>query len=395
MNRKHLLAAAVLLCGTDLVTACNGQTAVDGNSEVISSVDVSQEEAQDVSHAVSQEVSQADSESGAVNTDSDVKDGKDDDKQQEGKVNYSLLFNEIKRTEAYKGMKYANPLITQEFGADPYAMVYDDTVYIYMTQDAFEKSSDGTIKDNSYSKIKSIRVISSKDMVNWTDHGEILNSSQVPWGRKEGGFMWAPDCAYKNGTYYFYFPHPSETNWDNSWKIGVATSCRPAEGFEVKGYIEGMDPLIDPCVFVDDNGQAYIYNGGGGICKGGKLKDNMMELDGLMQPMEGLEDFHEATWVHKYNGKYYFSYSTGDTHLLCYAIGDNPYGPFIYQGVILTPVVGWTTHHAIVEFKGKWYLFHHDCVPSEGKTWLRSLKVCELQYDADGRIITIEGIDKL
>ena len=118
MNRKHLLAAAVLLCGTGLVTACNGQTAVDGNSEVISSVDVSQEEAQ------------ADSESGAVNTDSDVKDGKDDDKQQEGKVNYSLLFNEIKRTEAYKGMKYANPLITQEFGADPYAMVYDDTVYI-------------------------------------------------------------------------------------------------------------------------------------------------------------------------------------------------------------------------------------------------------------------------
>ena len=95
--------------------------------------------------------------------------------------------------------------------------------------------------------------------------------------------MWAPDCAYKNGTYYFYFPHPSETNWDNSWKIGVATSCRPAEGFEVKGYIEGMDPLIDPCVFVDDNGQAYIYNGGGGICKGGKLKDNMMELDGLMR----------------------------------------------------------------------------------------------------------------
>ena len=84
-------------------------------------------------------------------------------------------------------------------------------------------------------------------------------------------------------------------------------------------------------------------------------------------------------------------YSTGDTHRLCYAIGDNPYGPFTYQGVILTPVVGWTTHHAIVEYKGKWYLFHHDCVPSNGKTWLRSLKVCELEYDANGRIITIEG----
>ena len=100
--------------------------------------------------------------------------------------------------------------------------------------------------------------------------------------------------------------------------------------------------------------------------------------------------FFEASWMHKYNGKYYFSYSTGDTHLLCYAIGDNPYGPFTYQGVILMPVVGWTTHHSIVEYKSKWYLFHHDCVPSNGTTWLRSLKVCELKYDAAGHIITIK-----
>lgn len=98
--------------------------------------------------------------------------------------------------------------------------------------------------------------------------------------------------------------------------------------------------------------------------------------------------------MHKYNGKYYFSYSTGDSHLLCYAIGDNPYGPFTYQGVIMTPVVGWTTHHAIAEYKGKWYLFHHDCVPSNDKTWLRSLKVCELHYNADGTIQTIDGLDK-
>ena len=95
--------------------------------------------------------------------------------------------------------------------------------------------------------------------------------------------------------------------------------------------------------------------------------------------------------MHKYNGKYYFSYSTGDTHLLCYAIGDNPYGPFTYKGVILTPVIGWTTHHSIVEYKGKWYLFHHDSVPSGGKTWLRSMKVVELEYNPDGTIKTIEG----
>jgi len=103
--------------------------------------------------------------------------------------------------------------------------------------------------------------------------------------------------------------------------------------------------------------------------------------------------FFEASWMHIYNGKYYFSYSTGNTHFLCYAIGDNPYGPFTYQGVILTPVVGWTTHHSILEFKEKWYLFHHDSVPSGGRTWLRSLKVIEMEYDEQGRIITIEGME--
>jgi hypothetical protein len=103
--------------------------------------------------------------------------------------------------------------------------------------------------------------------------------------------------------------------------------------------------------------------------------------------------FFEASWMHMYNGTYYFSYSTGNTHLLCYATGDNPYGPFTYRGVILTPVVGWTTHHSIVEFRGKWYLFHHDSVPSGGKTWLRSLKVCELTYMPDGTIRTIQGTE--
>ena len=96
--------------------------------------------------------------------------------------------------------------------------------------------------------------------------------------------------------------------------------------------------------------------------------------------------FFEASWMHKYNGKYYFSYSTGDSHLLCYAIGESPYGPFRYQGVILEPVVGWTTHHSIMEYRGQWYLFFHDCVPSDGVTHLRSLKVQRLFYREDGTI---------
>jgi hypothetical protein len=100
--------------------------------------------------------------------------------------------------------------------------------------------------------------------------------------------------------------------------------------------------------------------------------------------------FFEASWMHKYNGKYYFSYSTGDTHYLCYAIGDNPFGPFTYAGRILNPVVGWTSHHSICEFEGKWYLFYHDSSLSKGVTHLRSIKMTEIKYDKEGKIITLD-----
>ena len=95
--------------------------------------------------------------------------------------------------------------------------------------------------------------------------------------------------------------------------------------------------------------------------------------------------------MHKHEGTYYLSYSTGDTHLIVYATGDNPYGPFTYLGVVLTPVLGWTTHHSIVEFKGKWYLFYHDSSLSGGKTHLRSIKVAELRYREDGSIVPVDG----
>lgn len=280
-----------------------------------------------------------------------------------------------------------NPFIRHMYTADPSAHVWKDgRLYVYASHDIFPAR--GCDLMDRY------HVFSTDDMVQWTDHGEILNSGQVSWGRKEGGFMWAPDCAYKNGTYYFYFPHPSETDWNNSWKIGVATSDKPAEGFKVQGYIKGMDPLIDPCVFVDDDNQAYIYNGGGGICKGGKLKDNMMELDGPMQTMEGLVDFHEATWIHKYNGKYYLSYSDnhddGKKHnRMCYAISDSPLGPWEYKGIYMEPTDSYTNHGSIVEFKGQWYAFYHNSALS-GHDWLRSICVDKLYYNADGTIKMVE-----
>ena len=144
-----------------------------------------------------------------------------------------------------------NPFIRHMYTADPSAHVWaDGRLYVYASHD-IDPPQGCDLMDRYH-------VFSTDDMVHWKDHGEILNASQVPWGRKEGGFMWAPDCAYKNDTYYFYFPHPSDTYTNNSWKIGVATSKEPAANFTVQGYIEGMDPMIDPCVFTDDDGQV-IY----------------------------------------------------------------------------------------------------------------------------------------
>lgn len=282
-----------------------------------------------------------------------------------------------------------NPFITNMYTADPSAHVWQDgRLYVYPSHDI--------APPRGCDLMDQYHVYSTDDMVNWVDHGEILRASQVKWGRPEGGFMWAPDCAYKNGTYYFYFPHPSGSEWNKTWKIGVATSKHPAKDFESKGYIEGLESMIDPCVFVDDDGQAYFYYGGGGKCEGGKLKDNMMEIDGQMKPMEGLVDFHEATWVHKRNGVYYLSYSDnhdekndkegvkGDNRMR-YATSNNPLGPWKYQGFYMEPTDSYTNHGSIVEYKGNWYAFYHNSALSN-HDWLRSICVDRLYYNNDGTI---------
>lgn len=275
-----------------------------------------------------------------------------------------------------------NPFVRSIFTADPSTHVWEDgRLYVYPSHDV-DPPRGCDLMDRYH-------VYSTDDMVNWVDHGEILNSSQVPWGRPEGGFMWAPDCAYKNGTYYFYFPHPSGSDWNNTWKVGIATSKKPASDFVVQGYIKGLPEfaMIDPCVFVDDDGQAYFYYGGGSRCMGGKLKENMMEVDGQLADMQGLEDFHEAAWVHKRNGVYYLSYADNKRgkNQLRYATSDNPLGPWKSRGVYLDPVSSDTSHGSIVEYKGEWYAFYHTCDLS-GRGNLRSICFDKLTYNEDGTI---------
>lgn len=277
------------------------------------------------------------------------------------------------------------------YTADPSAHVWaDGRLYVYASHDM--EPSQGCDRMDRY------HVFSTDDMLHWTDHGEILKADDLKsmdWDC--AGFMWAPDCAYNpaDQTYYYYFPHPTSlANWGTTWRIGVATSKEPASGFKVIGWIEGVPPHIDPCVFVDDDGQPYLFVGGGGKCFGGKLRrDDWSKLDGEMKPMTGLVDFHEGTWLHKHNGRYYLSHPDnhgGDGNNMRYAISDNPLGPWTDKGIILYPTGCETSHGSIVDYKGKSYLFYHCCNVS-GQGELRSVCCDEITYTADGLLNVVRN----
>jgi hypothetical protein len=323
-------------------------------------------------------------------------------------------------------MKKPRYLVDNLYTADPAAHVFNGKIYIYPSHDIESGIPENDLGDHF--DMKDYHVFSMEDVEGEvTDHGVALDIKDVPWAGRQ---MWDTDAAYRNGKYYLYFPAKDKTD---IFRIGVAVSEKPEGPFIPEKHPITGSYSIDPCVFEDKNGKHYMYFGGlwGGqlqryrnnkaqecgaepadtepaLCaKVVEMKENMLEfaeepkdlviLDENGNPLTSGDHerrFFEASWMHVYKGKYYFSYSTGNTHRLCYATGDNPYGPFTYQGVILTPVVGWTTHHSICEFKGKWYLFHHDSVPSGGRTWLRSMKVVELEYNNDGIIKTIEGTAK-
>jgi len=319
-------------------------------------------------------------------------------------------------------VRKAKHLINSMYTADPSAHVFNDKIYIYPSHDI--ESGVPENDNGDHFNMRDYHVFSMESIDGEvTDHGVALDVKNIPWAGRQ---LWDCDVAYKDGKYFIYF---SLKDRNDVFHIGIAISDKPEGPFIARDSPMKGSYSIDPCVFKDSYGNHYMFFGGiwGGqlqryrnnkaiecgrepadnepaLCaKVVKLSKDMLEfaeepkdlviLDEAGQPLKaGDHDrrFFEASWMHKYNGKYYFSYSTGNTNLLCYAIGDNPYGPFTYTGVILTPVVGWTTHHSIVEFKGKWYLFHHDSKLS-GKTWLRSMKVVELVHNEDGTINTIDG----
>jgi beta-xylosidase len=322
----------------------------------------------------------------------------------------------------------SQPLVSNIYTADPSAHVFNGKIYIYPSHDidageAFDDLGSHFAMEDYH--VISMDTIDSEAV----DNGVALHVKDVPWAEQQ---MWAPDAHEKNGTYYLFFPAKA---YDGIFRIGVATSSSPTGPFTAQPEAIKGSFSIDPAVFKDDDGSYYMYFGGlwGGQLQRwktgefnvaspesptaflpednepallpivAKMTDDLLEFDETPKQLEILDEegnlllagdndrrFFEASWMHKHNGKYYFSYSTGDTHFISYAIGDNPYGPFTYQGNILEPVVGWTSHHSICEVDGKWYLFYHDSSLSKGVTHLRSVKLAEITYNEDGTIIPIK-----
>ena len=314
----------------------------------------------------------------------------------------------------------SQPLVKHIYTADPSAHVFNDRVYIYPSHD----TSTGTKEDDigSHFDMRDYHILSMDSVgAPVTDHGVALHIKDVPWAGRQ---LWAPDAAFANNTYYLYFP---AKNKKDVFQIGVATSKKP-EG----PFVAEKDPItgsysIDPAVFKDEDGSFYMYFGGiwGGqlqrwnnnkydsasgnrnademavLPRVAKLGADMKSFSGQVKEVQILDAngkpftekandkrFFEGPWVFKKDGKYYFTYSTGDTHNLVYATGTSPYGPFTYQGIILNPVEGWTSHHSIIPARGRWWLFFHDTQLS-GKTHLRNVKVTELKFNPDGSIQTV------
>ena len=318
------------------------------------------------------------------------------------------------------------PLTNEIYTADPSAHIFNGKIYIYPSHDV----EFGGIPDDSGNQYDMVDYhVLSMDKIGGevTVHDVGLKVTDVHWATKK---MWAPDAAYKNGTYYLYFPAKDK---EDIFRIGVATSKNPEGPFKAKKKPMKGSYSIDPAVFIDDDGEAYIYIGGiwGGQLQRwetgeyeyngslrdlnkpnqpaikprmARLTDNMLQFDEELKTIDIIDEngelikggdlsrrFFEAPWIHKIDKTYYLSYSTGDTHLIVYATSDNPYGPFTYRGVVNEPVKGWTNHHSITKIDEKWYFFYHD-VQRSGKDYLRSVKVRELIHNKDGTIQTINTL---
>lgn len=285
-----------------------------------------------------------------------------------------------------------NPIVRNQFSADPTARVFNGKVYVFPSHDIPTPEGKGLRKD--WFCMADYHVFSSENLTDWTDHGMIVSQNKVAWVDSASYSMWAPDCIERNGKYYFYFPankNVADANGRKGFGVGVAIADKPEGPYTpLSEPIKGVNG-IDPNVFIDKDGQAYLYWAMGNIMVA-KLKDNMTELASEPQiianlPQKGLK---EGPFLFERNGIYYLTIPHVENKIerLEYAIGDSPMGPFKMAGVVMdeSPVNCWTNHQSFVEYKGQWYLFYHhnDYSPKFDKN--RSIRVDSLSFNTDGTI---------
>ena len=292
-----------------------------------------------------------------------------------------------------------NPVIRDQFTADPTARVFNNKVYLYPSHDIVPP--EGQRQD--WFCMEDYHVFSSENLTDWTDHGVIVTQNKVPWVRPDSYSMWAPDCVERNGKYYFYFPSAPKDG--RGFGVGVAIADNPEGPFIPEPEpIKGING-IDPCVLQASDGNAYIFWGAGRCAK---LKDNMKEIadDTPTETVKwGDREFEmkgvnclkglpsrqaEGPFAFEYNGNYYLTYPyvRENTEVLGYAMSKNPMGPYEYKGLIMPEHENgcWTNHHSIVNYKGQWYLFYHQNAFSPRDDKRRSVQIDKLYFNPDGTI---------
>ncbi len=284
-----------------------------------------------------------------------------------------------------------NPIIRDQFTADPSARVFNGRVFVYPSHDILAREGKGR---PGWFCMEDYHVFSSENLTDWIDHGVIVSQNNVKWVDTASYSMWAPDCIFHDGRYYFYFPANNKNvdiNGRKAFSIGVAIADKPEGPYTPHPeHIKGIMG-IDPNVFIDKDGQAYIYYSMGKIFVA-KLKDNMLELDSEPREIKELPEkgLKEGPWLFEHNGLYYMSYPHVENAIerLEYAIGDNPMGPFKFTGVIMdeSPMNCWTNHQSFIELKGQWYLFYHQNAYSPKFDKNRSACIDSMFFNEDGTI---------
>ena len=292
---------------------------------------------------------------------------------------------------AINSLSAQNPIVRNQFSADPTARVFNGKVYVFPSHDIPTPKDQKQLRKDWFC-MADYHVFSSENLTDWADHGMIVSQNKVAWVDSTSYSMWAPDCIERNGKYYFYFPankKVADANGRKGFGIGVAVADKP-EG----PYIPLPEPIkgvngIDPNVFIDKDGQAYLYWAMGNIVVA-KLKDNMTELASEPQiianlPQKGLK---EGPFLFERKGIYYLTIPHVENKIerLEYAIGDNPMGPFKMAGVVMdeSPMNCWTNHQSFVQYKGQWYLFYHQAAYSPKFDKNRSICIDSLSFNADG-----------